>query len=102
MNTHPFRITASTGTLARHLQESEQAQHITDRTDHHLLSYLKNIMLGDIQELFQEIADNQDLCQRIQVNVLNDITEVGRLVREALIKKFQRMAEKDARAEIDE
>lgn len=82
------------------LPEAQQAT--TDRADIHLLSYLKNIMLGDIQELFQELAGNHYLCQRIQVNVLTDITEVGRLVRTALIEKHQRMAEQDARAEIEE
>lgn len=86
----------------RHTAAPEQQKIVTDRTDIHLLSYLKNILLGDIQELFQELASNEEICQRIQVNVLTDITEVGRLVRTALIEKYQRMAKKDARAEGEE
>jgi len=82
-----------------HTAAPKQQQTVTDRADIHLLSYLKNILQGDIQELFQELAGNEEVCQRIQVNVLTDITEVGRIVRGALIEKFQRTAEKDARAE---
>lgn len=98
MTQQSCQITTSAKPLERH--QPEQVQ--TDRADIHLMSYLKNIMLGDIQELFQELAGNHYLCQRIQVNVLTDITEVGRIVRAELIQKFQRMAEKDARAEIEE
>ena len=86
----------------RHTADPEQQQTVTDRADIHLLSYLKNILQGDIQELFQELAGDEEVCQRIQVNVLADITEVGRIVRSALIHRLQKIAEQDARAEIEE
>ena len=86
----------------RHTAAPEQKQAITDRADIHLLSYLKNILLSDIQELFQEQASNEEVCQRIQVNILTDITDVGRIVRAALIEKFQRTAANDARAESEQ
>ena len=84
---------------ATHTATPEPHQVVADRTDIHLLSYLKNILQGDIQELFQELAGNEEVCQRIQVNVLTDITEVGRILRQALIDRFQRIAADDARAE---
>lgn len=103
MNLHQAnRSTAQLGTLDRHLQESEQAQAISNSADHHLESYLRNILLGDIGELLQELANDDEACKRIQVNILTDITEVGRIVRQALVNKFQREAEKDARAEVDD
>ena len=86
----------------RHTADPEQQQTVTDRADIHLLSCLKNILQGDIQELFQELAGDEEVCQRIQVNVLADITEVGRIVRSALIHRLQKIAEQDARAEIEE
>jgi histone H3/H4 len=81
------------------LAPAPKQQPATDHSDKRLESFLRNIMQNDIQELFQELADDTEICQRIQVNILIDITEVGRLVRLALVRRFERMAVKDMRAE---
>lgn len=103
MNLHQAnRSTAPLGTLERHLQESEQAKAVSDKAEHHLESYLRNILLGDIGELLQELANDDEACKRIQVNILTDITEVGRIVRAALIDHFHEMAQRDAETEAEE
>lgn len=81
------------------LAPAPQQQPATDHSDRRLESFLRNIMQNDIQELFQELANDTEICQRVQVNILIDITEVGRLIRLALVRRFERMAVKDMRAE---
>jgi histone H3/H4 len=78
---------------------TETPKPATDHSDRRLESFLRNIMQNDIQELFQELASDTEICQRVQVNILIDITEVGRLIRLALVRRFERMAVKDMRAE---
>lgn len=73
-----------------------------DKADALLENYLRNITTRDLMELMAQFSTDPQLCQRIQVNILTDITEVGRILRAALIEKFQRTAANDARAESEQ
>lgn len=95
-----FRITASLGTLNRHLQESEQGQAIKDLAEHKYNALIRTVLVGDIMELLHDMADDEVICKRIQVSILEDQTAVGEIVQQCFFKQMWNLAEQQSESEI--
>lgn len=95
------KIVAPLGSLERELQRTESAQDISDRANDLLKCYLADIQIGDICEMLQALAEDDEACKKIQFSILTDQMEVGMIVREFMILRLHRTAMRDAELEAE-